>query len=67
LIRKGSMATSAVTGSLLHLQSWLLRQHQVALPITFRAGRHNHLANAALHRWDLSDSQIVAFFNLAFP
>jgi hypothetical protein len=55
-IRKGSTSTSKTTGALLRLRSWLLRQHQVAAPITFLAGKDNHLANAASRRWDLTNS-----------
>jgi hypothetical protein len=62
-IRKGSTSTSAAAGALLCLHAWLLHQHHIAAPITFLAGKDNHLAEAASCRWDLSDSQLVSFFN----
>jgi hypothetical protein len=46
-IRKGSTSTSPAAGALLCLHAWLLHQHHVAAPITFLAGKDNHLADAA--------------------
>jgi hypothetical protein len=66
-VRKGSTNTSTAAGSLLGLRSWLLRQHRVAAPTAFLALKKNHLADAASRRWDLSDTQLCAFFNRAFP
>jgi hypothetical protein len=66
-IRKGSTSTSKTAGALLRLRSWLLRQHQVAAPVTFLAGKDNHLAGAASRRWDLTDSQLCSLFDRDFP
>jgi hypothetical protein len=65
---KGSTSTLPATATLLQVHSWLLRQHQVAAPMTFLAGKDNHIANPASRRCRcaLSDSQFVSLFNHEF-
>jgi hypothetical protein len=66
-IRKGSTSTSKPAGALLRLRSWLLQQHRVTAPVTFLAGKDNHLAGAASCRCDLTNSQLCSLFDRAFP
>jgi hypothetical protein len=65
--RRGSTSVNAPSAYLCRLASIHQRAHRYRLNADYLPGSLNIMADDLSRRWDLSDSQILAYFNSTYP
>jgi hypothetical protein len=65
--RRGSTSVNAPSAYLCRLASIHQRTHRYRINVNYLPGPLNVMADDLSRRWDLSDSQILAYFNSTYP
>jgi hypothetical protein len=66
-MRKGSTTTTKAPSHLLRAQAMHQRFHRYVHRIDFIRGIHNDISDVPSRKTDLSDNQLISYFNLHFP
>ena len=56
-----------VAGALLHQKYFIIWYHPVTARATYLPGDYNTLPDTASHIWEITDTPLLAFFNLHSP
>ena len=62
-----STTHSVLAGALLRQHALILRDYTVTASVAYLPGDNNIISDAASCRWDLTNTHLLAFFNLQFP
>jgi hypothetical protein len=65
--RKGATSTTGPASRLLRIQSLHQRHHRYVPSFGYIPGEANAMLDYCSRRWDLTDTQLLAHFDLVFP
>jgi hypothetical protein len=65
--RKGATSTTGPASRLLRIQSLHQRHHRYVPSFDYITGEANAMSDNCSRRWDLTDTQLLAHFDLVFP
>jgi hypothetical protein len=65
--RKGATSTTGPASRLLRIQSLHQRHHRYVPSFDYIPGEANAMSDDCSRRWDLTDTQLLAHFDLVFP